>query len=67
VGYVAYRPDGSYLTRPEASASCAICHRVSSQSQDWVFRAELHFANDGQGPTTDAVIHNYRFVPGECA
>lgn len=63
--YVAYRPDRSYQTRPEASAGCAICHRVSNQSQDWVFRGELHFANQGQGPTTDAVMHNYRFVPGE--
>jgi plastocyanin len=63
--YVAYRPDRSYQTMPQASAGCAICHRVSNQSQDWVFRSELRFINDGQGPVTDAVIHNYKFVPGE--
>ncbi len=63
--YVAYRPDRTFLTAPQASAACAICHRVSNQSEDWVFRSELRFINDGQGPLTDAVIHNYKFVPGE--
>lgn len=63
--YVAYRPDRSFQTTPQASGNCAICHRGSNQAQDWVFRADLHFYNEGQGPETGALIHNYKFVPGE--
>ena len=63
--YTAYRPDKTYQTTPQNSAACAVCHSVSNQALDWVFRSELHFENAGQGPVTDAVIHNYKFIPGE--
>lgn len=63
--YVAYRPDRTYQTTPQNSAGCAICHKVSNQAVDWVFRSNLRFNNDGEGPVTDGVIHNYKFVPGE--
>lgn len=63
--YVAYRPDRTLQTAPRDSASCAICHKVASQAVDWVFRSNLRFNNEGKGPVTDGVIHNYKFVPGE--
>lgn len=63
--YVAYRPDGTYQTTPQNSAGCAICHRVANQAVDWVFRSNLHFVNNGEGPTAEGVIYNYRFIPRE--
>ena len=63
--YTAYRPDKTYQTTPQNSGGCAVCHTVSNQALDWVFRSELHFENGGQGPPTDTVIHNYKFIPGE--
>lgn len=61
--YVAYRLDGTHQTAPRNSANCAICHKQAGQGKDWVFRAALHF-NQGSGAVPDAVIKNYRFVPG---
>ncbi len=63
--YVAYRPNGTYQTAPSASAGCAICHKASNQAVDWVFRSNLRFNNGGEGPVTDSVIHNYKYIPGE--
>jgi plastocyanin len=62
--YVAYRPDGTYNTPPQNSASCAICHKQAGQGKDWVFRAALHF-NNGSGAVPGGVFKNYRFVPSE--
>jgi len=61
--YVAYRPDRSYQTTPQNSFSCAVCHLQAGQGKDWVFRAALHF-NGGSGAVADAVMKNYKFVPG---
>lgn len=35
--YVEYRPDGSYLTAPSASAKCASCHIKAGTAKDFVF------------------------------
>jgi hypothetical protein len=35
--YVEYRPDGSYLTTPVASAKCATCHLKAGAAKDFVF------------------------------
>jgi len=51
--YVAFRPDGTYLTAPEASASCAACHNVGiGASHDFVFRTGVRFM-PGQYARTD--------------
>jgi len=39
--YVEYRPDGSYLTPPEKSFSCAECHLKAGAKRDFVYRARL--------------------------
>ncbi|MBI4340620.1 MAG: cytochrome P460 family protein [Chloroflexi bacterium] len=42
--YVAYRPDKTYQTKPENTASCASCHQAGAgKDNDWVFRTELFF------------------------
>jgi plastocyanin len=42
--YVAYRPDKTYLTRPENTAGCASCHQAGvGKDSDWVFRTKLFF------------------------
>ncbi len=35
--YVEYRPDGTYLTAPAASAKCASCHLKAGAAKDFVF------------------------------
>jgi len=35
--YVEYRPDGSYITAPAASAKCASCHLKAGAVKDFVF------------------------------
>ena len=35
--YVEYRPDGSYITPPPASAKCATCHLKAGPAKDFVF------------------------------
>ena len=35
--YVEYRPDGSYITPPAASAKCASCHLKAGAAKDFVF------------------------------
>jgi plastocyanin len=37
--YVAYRPDKSFQTPPQGTASCASCHSASNKDRDWTFRA----------------------------
>lgn len=41
--YVAYRPDKTYQTPPQNSASCSACHVAAGKDNDWVFRPELFF------------------------
>ncbi|MBL8233272.1 MAG: cytochrome P460 family protein [Bryobacterales bacterium] len=62
--YMSYRPDGSVATAPQNTASCAICHLQAGQSKDYVMRAGLKFSG-ASGAVPDAVIQNYRFIPGE--
>jgi plastocyanin len=61
--YVAYRPDGTYNTTPQASFSCATCHLQATQWKDWVFRAGLKFSG-ASGANPAAVMRDYTFVPG---
>ncbi len=35
--YAEYRPDGSYITPPAASAKCASCHLKAGPAKDFVF------------------------------
>jgi hypothetical protein len=35
--YVEYRPDGTYITPPAASAKCASCHLKAGAAKDFVF------------------------------
>ena len=35
--YVEYRPDGSYITPPAASAKCASCHVKAGERKDFVY------------------------------
>ena len=39
--YMEYRPDGSYLTPPRKSATCAECHRKAGLKRDFVYRGRL--------------------------
>ena len=39
--YVEYRPDGSYITPPQKSATCAECHVKAGPAKDFVYRARL--------------------------
>ncbi|HVR89222.1 MAG TPA: cytochrome P460 family protein [Candidatus Limnocylindria bacterium] len=42
--YVAYRPDKSFQTPPQLTATCSSCHQASNKDRDWTFRAwELPF------------------------
>jgi plastocyanin len=42
--YVAFRPDKTYLIKPENTANCASCHEAGvGKDKDWVFRTELFF------------------------
>lgn len=68
--YVSYRPDGSYLTPPERSNSCALCHGEQSAGEeaDWLFRMDLFFHRDDPLPTpaprpNEVSIFNYLFLP----
>jgi plastocyanin len=62
--YVAYRPDGTYQTRPEASAGCAICHLQAGATRDWTFRVLPLYLKGATGGVVDAVIRDYRYIPG---
>ena len=35
--YVEYRPDGTYITPPAASAKCASCHLKAGAAKDFVY------------------------------
>jgi hypothetical protein len=39
--YVEYRPDGSYLTPPQKSFTCAECHLKAGPQRDFVYRGRL--------------------------
>lgn len=66
--YVAYRPDGSFLTPPERTDNCAACHMEAGQGKDWVFGAHRHFA-DMEPPSAEdtpentIVLNDYGFSP----
>jgi plastocyanin len=47
--YVAFRPDGTYSTPPERTANCAFCHQGATAENDFVFRANLAFADGRYG------------------
>ena len=39
--FVEYKPDGSYLTAPDKSASCAECHVKAGMKTDFVYKGRL--------------------------
>lgn len=39
--YVEYKPDGSYITAPQNSAACAVCHVKAGPERDWVHRGRF--------------------------
>ena len=43
--YVEYKPDGSYLTPPQKSASCAECHLKAGAARDFVYKARFADSN----------------------
>jgi plastocyanin len=60
--YVAYRPDGTYLTPPPQSASCARCHLQAGPTKDWQFRISL-YVNAASGAVPTGVMQHYVFSP----
>ena len=69
--YVAFRPDGSYLTPARNSAPCSACHQDAGAARDFVFRADLYFYNQsGALPTAPpglaaagrVVLQSYLFL-----
>jgi hypothetical protein len=60
--YVAFRPDRTYSTPPQNTASCAICHFDTRGANDWTYRTPLFF-NKASGALPQGVILNYSFVP----
>lgn len=60
--YVAYRPDGSILTPPERSGSCAACHVEAGQGRDWLFGADRAFEITVPAPADNEVfLADYQF------
>jgi plastocyanin len=62
--YVAYRSDGSHLTPPRDSWTCANCHLMATEGSDWVFRRNMiaeRTTNTGAIPS--GVLQQYSFVP----
>ncbi|HAB18483.1 MAG TPA: cytochrome P460 family protein [Verrucomicrobiota bacterium] len=43
--YVEYRPDGTYLTPPEKSATCAACHVKAGAQKDFVYHGRFSEAS----------------------
>ncbi len=39
--FVEYRADGSYITQPQKSASCAECHTKAGAEKDDVYKGRL--------------------------
>jgi hypothetical protein len=60
--YVAFRPDGSYSSPPQNTASCAICHFDTRGTNDWTYRTPLYF-NQASGALPQGTLLNYSFVP----
>jgi plastocyanin len=67
--YVAYRPDGSHLTPPQNTNTCAACHlRQAGEAVDFVFRMDL-FHNGEKAMVAPEVGENevnifmYEFLP----
>ena len=69
--YASFRPDGSVLTPPQATSSCASCHVNAGPARDWVYRANLHLGElDGSLPQVAAdqpadrpSINSYLYLP----
>jgi plastocyanin len=62
--YVSYRPDGTVLTAPSASASCAVCHLQAGPQNDWTFRRDRMWFG-GTGAVPQATMSHYSFLPGD--
>lgn len=60
--YVAFRPDKTYQTPPQNTASCAICHGDTRGARDWTFRTGLYFNRAG-GALPQGTILSYTFLP----
>ena len=44
--YVEYKPDGSYITPPQKSSACAVCHVKAGIQRDFVYKARLTTESD---------------------
>jgi len=62
--YVAYRPDGAFLTPPERTQACASCHTEASEGRDWVFGAHRFFGQETPQPgENEVIVADYTFMP----
>jgi len=62
--YAAYRPDGTYQTTTQNSSSGAICHLRAGATPDWTFRVLPLYLRNETGGSVDAVMRDYKFIPG---
>jgi len=70
--YVAFRPEGTYLTEPKDTVRCATCHTDAGPSRDWVYRANLYFTGASGAlpeappdqPADRLIINSYLYLPG---
>jgi plastocyanin len=66
--YVAYRPDGEFLTPPERTNPCAACHVQATEAQDWVFRLDMFYHPDTAFEPPEIAeneinVWDYQFLP----
>jgi plastocyanin len=61
--YVAYRPDGSFLTPPERTGACAACHVEAGQGRDWIFGAEHAWGTTHTAGENEVILDDYTFTP----
>lgn len=62
--YVAYRPDETILTPPEATFACASCHVEAGQGKDWVFGTHRAFDLEPEAPGENKIgMADYTFTP----
>lgn len=62
--YVAYRPDGTILTPPEATFACASCHVEAGQGKDWVFGTHRAFGLEPETVGENEIgMADYTFTP----
>lgn len=61
--YVAYRPDGTYITAPANSFTCAQCHLTMGPEADWTSRVSGLFLKGGSGAVPTVSMKAYKYLP----